>query len=40
MITSNLRSAGAQFAIAILLSAVIAGGYLSAIGLLNPGFIA
>lgn len=40
MITTNSRSAGVRFAIAILLSAVIAGGYLSAIGFLNPGFIA
>ncbi|MDZ7629413.1 MAG: hypothetical protein U5J99_13515 [Parvularculaceae bacterium] len=40
MITSNSRSAGVRFLVAILLSAVIAGGYLSAIGYLNPGFIA
>jgi hypothetical protein len=40
MITSNARSAGVRFAFAVLLSAVIAGGYLSAIGLLNPGFVA
>ncbi len=40
MITSNSRSAGIRFAIAIVLSAVIAGGYLSAIGYLSPGFIA
>ena len=40
MITSNTRAAGLRFAFAILLSAVIAGGYLSAIGFLNPGFIA
>jgi hypothetical protein len=40
MITSNSRSAGLRFAIAIFLSAVIAGGYLSAIGLLSPGFVA
>ncbi len=40
MIPSNSRSAGARFAFAMLLSAVIAAGYLSAIGLLNPGFVA
>ena len=40
MIPTNARSAGARFAIAIILSAVIAGAYLSAIGFLNPGFVA
>lgn len=40
MIPSNSRAAGLRFAFAILLSAVIAAGYLSAIGYLNPGFIA
>jgi hypothetical protein len=40
MISVNTRSAGVRFAIAILLSAVIAGGYLSAISFLNPGFVA
>jgi hypothetical protein len=40
MITSSSRSAGVRFAFAILLSAIIAGGYLSAIGFLNPGFVA
>ncbi len=40
MITSNSRSAGVRFVFAIILSAVIAGGYLSAIGLLSPGFVA
>jgi hypothetical protein len=40
MITSITRSAGVRFVFALLLSAAIAGGYLSAIGLLNPGFVA
>lgn len=40
MITSNASSFGVRFALAIFLSAVIAGGYLTAIGYLNPGFIA
>lgn len=40
MITSTARSAGVRFAIAIVLSALIAGGYLSAIGYLSPGFVA
>lgn len=40
MITTNASSFGVRFALAIFLSAVIAGGYLTAIGYLNPGFIA
>lgn len=40
MITNNASSFGVRFALAIFLSAVIAGGYLTAIGYLNPGFIA
>lgn len=40
MITSSTKSFGVRFALAILLSAVIAGGYLTAIGYLNPGFVA
>ena len=40
MISNLSRSAGLRFAVAILLSAVLAGGYLSAIGFLSPGFIA
>jgi hypothetical protein len=40
MITSNNAAFGVRFTLALLLSAVIAGGYLAAIGYLNPGFIA
>lgn len=40
MTTSTTSSIGVRFALAIFLSAVIAGGYLTAIGYLNPGFIA
>lgn len=40
MITTNASSFGVRFAFAIFLSAAIAGGYLTAIGYLNPGFIA
>lgn len=40
MITTNTSSIGVRFVLAILLSAAIAGGYLTAIGYLNPGFIA
>jgi hypothetical protein len=40
MTTSNDNSFGLRFALAVLLSAVIAGGYLTAIGYLNPGFVA
>ncbi|MFN0023987.1 MAG: hypothetical protein ACKVS5_08805 [Parvularculaceae bacterium] len=40
MITSNSRAAGVRFLVALLVSAIIAGGYLSAIGYLSPGFIA
>lgn len=40
MINSNASSLGVRFALAIFLSAVIAGGYLTAIGYLNPGFVA
>ncbi len=40
MITNSTNSFGVRFALAILLSAVIAGGYLTAIGYLNPGFVA
>lgn len=38
MNTTNASSFGARFALAIFLSAVIAGGYLTAIGYLTPGF--
>ena len=40
MTNTNTTSFGARFALALLLSAAIAGGYLTAIGYLNPGFIA
>lgn len=40
MTITNASSFGVRFALAILLSAVIAGSYLTAIGYLNPGFIA
>lgn len=40
MITTNPSSFGVRFALALLLSAAIAGSYLTAIGYLNPGFIA
>ncbi len=40
MITSNASSFVARFTLAIFLSAVIAGSYLTAIGYLNPGFVA
>jgi hypothetical protein len=37
---TNASSFGARFVFAIFLSAVIAGGYLTAIGYLTPGFFA
>ena len=40
MNTNNASSFGVRFALAIALSASIAGGYLMAIGYLNPGFFA
>ncbi len=40
MNTTNNSSFGVRFALAVFLSTVIAGGYLTAIGYLNPGFIA
>ncbi len=40
MNTTNASSFGARFALAVFLSAVIAGGYLTAIGYLTPGFFA
>lgn len=40
MITNNASSFGVRFALAVILSAVIAGAYLTAIGYLSPGFIA
>lgn len=38
--TSNTASFGARFALALLLSGVIAAGYLTAIGYIHPGFVA
>jgi len=35
-----LDSFGVRFVLAVFLAAVIAGGYLTAIGFLNPGFVA
>ncbi|MFZ5618657.1 MAG: hypothetical protein ACOZAA_15180 [Pseudomonadota bacterium] len=40
MITNDASSFGVRFVLAIVLSAIIAGGYLAAIGYLNPGFVA
>ena len=40
MNTTNTTPLSVRFALAIFLSAAIAGGYLTAIGYLNPGFIA
>ncbi|HNR78124.1 MAG TPA: hypothetical protein PKM48_13415 [Parvularculaceae bacterium] len=40
MFTTNGSSLGVRFALALALSAAIAGGYLTAIGYLNPGFFA
>lgn len=40
MTTNKDTSFGVRFALAVFLSAVIAGGYLTAIGYFNPGFIA
>jgi len=40
MTNNDTTSFGVRFVLAIFLSAVIAGGYLTAIGYLNPGFIA
>ncbi len=40
MTTNNETTFSVRFALAVFLSAVIAGGYLTAIGYLNPGFIA
>ena len=40
MTPNNASSFGIRFALAIFLSAVIAGGYLTAIGYLSPGFVA
>jgi hypothetical protein len=40
MITDNATSFAARFALALFLSAAIAGGYLAAIGYLHPGFVA
>lgn len=40
MTTNSASSFGVRFALAVFLSAAIAGGYLTAIGYLNPGFFA
>lgn len=40
MITNSASSFSVRFALALFLSAAIAGSYLTAIGYLNPGFIA
>ncbi len=40
MTTNNESGFGVRFALSLFLSAVIAAGYLTAIGYLNPGFVA